>query len=113
MSLQVYPPVNIINIIVNEFFLTRNIEIVDSRSYTDDEIISDMEKYGFVRIDHSDHCPSYRLGDPFHTLVAGSESAYCGKSDIGRGHDWNAPWRYRVRDRLCDHIPGNRHLHQF
>lgn len=50
MSLQVYPPINIVNIIINEFFLVRNITLT-SQNYNDDEIISDMEKYGFVRID--------------------------------------------------------------
>lgn len=51
MSLQVYPPVNIINIIIDEFFPNRGITMLNSNIYTDDEIISDMEKYGFVRID--------------------------------------------------------------
>ena len=51
MSLQVYPPVNIINVIINEFFPFRNFNLVNSNTFTDDEIISDMEKYGFVRID--------------------------------------------------------------
>ena len=51
MSLQVYPPINIINIIINEFFPTRGITIVNSKSFSDDEIIGDMERYGYVRID--------------------------------------------------------------
>lgn len=51
MSLQVYPPINIINIIVNEFFPNRNLISLKSIDYSDDDIISDMEKYGYVRID--------------------------------------------------------------
>lgn len=51
MSLQVYPPINIINIIINEFFPVRNFTLIGNKSFSDDEIISDMEKYGFVRID--------------------------------------------------------------
>ena len=51
MSLQVYPPVNIVNIIINEFFPHRSITMLNSRTFTDDEIISDMERYGYVRID--------------------------------------------------------------
>ena len=51
MSLQVYPPINIINIIINEFFPNRNITLISNRIFSDDEIIGDMEKYGFVRID--------------------------------------------------------------
>lgn len=51
MSLQVYPPVNIVNIIINEFFPNRSITLLNSNGFSDDEIISDMEKYGFVRID--------------------------------------------------------------
>lgn len=51
MSLQVYPPINIVNIIINEFFPNRSISMLNSQSFSDDEIISDMEKYGFVRID--------------------------------------------------------------
>lgn len=50
MALQVYPPINIINIIVNEFFPNRGITLMNSNRFSDDEIISDMEKYGFVRI---------------------------------------------------------------
>lgn len=51
MSLQVYPPINIINIIINEFFPVRNITLINTKIYTDDEIINDMEKYEYVRID--------------------------------------------------------------
>lgn len=51
MSLQVYPPINIINIIINEFFPYRELVLLNLRSFSDDEIISDMEKYGYVRID--------------------------------------------------------------
>lgn len=51
MSLQIYPPVNIINIIINDFFPNRNITLINNKPFSDDEIIGDMEKYGFVRID--------------------------------------------------------------
>lgn len=50
MSLQVYPPINIINIIINAFFPTREISLIPGK-YSDDEIISEMEKNGFIRID--------------------------------------------------------------
>lgn len=51
MSLQVYPPIIITNIIITEFFPTRNITLIKNKAYNDDEVISDMEKYGYVRID--------------------------------------------------------------
>ncbi len=51
MFVQVYPPVNIVNIVINEFFPNRNISLVGNVEFSDDEIISDMEKYGYVRID--------------------------------------------------------------
>jgi DNA-directed RNA polymerase subunit H (RpoH/RPB5) len=51
MSLQVYPPINIINIIINEFFPYRNIKLVNNRTFNDDSIIKDMEFYGYIRID--------------------------------------------------------------
>lgn len=51
MSLQVYPPINIVNIIINEFFPTRNINILGSKNFSDDEIISETENNGFIRID--------------------------------------------------------------
>lgn len=57
MSLQVYPPVNVINIIINEFFPNRNITLLNSNKFSDDEIISDMEKYGFVKIDGINNNP--------------------------------------------------------
>jgi DNA-directed RNA polymerase subunit H (RpoH/RPB5) len=50
MSLQVYPPIIIVDIIINEFFPYRNITLT-SKGYTDDEIIQDMEKYEYIRID--------------------------------------------------------------
>lgn len=51
MAMQVYPPINIVNIIINEFFPNRGITLMNTNGFSDDEIISDMEKYGFVRID--------------------------------------------------------------
>jgi DNA-directed RNA polymerase subunit H (RpoH/RPB5) len=57
MSLQVYPPINIVNIIISELFPNRNFTLINSDGFSDDEIISDMEKYGFVRIDGVNNNP--------------------------------------------------------
>jgi DNA-directed RNA polymerase subunit H (RpoH/RPB5) len=50
MSLQIYPPIIITSVIINEFFPYRNFTL-KSQWLSDDEIISDMEKFGFIRID--------------------------------------------------------------
>ena len=51
MSMQVYPPIIIANIIINEFLPYRGFELINSNNLSDDDIISDMEKIGFIRID--------------------------------------------------------------
>lgn len=51
MSLEVYPITNIINIIVNEFFPYRGFKLIKEYIINDDDIINNMEKFGYVRID--------------------------------------------------------------
>lgn len=49
--MQIYPPLVIINNIIHEFFPYRGFILSKNYSIKDDEIISDMEKNGFIRID--------------------------------------------------------------
>jgi DNA-directed RNA polymerase subunit H (RpoH/RPB5) len=46
---MVYPPIIITNIIINEFFPYRGF-ILNSNKMEDDEIVSNMEKIGYIRI---------------------------------------------------------------
>lgn len=51
MSMQVYPAIVITNIVINEFFPYRGFKPLKEYVIDDDEIISSMEKFGFIRID--------------------------------------------------------------
>lgn len=79
MSLQVYPPVSVINIIINEFFPTRGFNLLNSDKYSDDEIISDMEKYGFVRIDGINNKPRGKR-DRIIIIIMKSNDNYLGNN---------------------------------
>jgi DNA-directed RNA polymerase subunit H (RpoH/RPB5) len=50
MSLHVYPPIIITDIIVNKYFPHRKITLT-SKNYTNDDIIQDMEKYEYIKIE--------------------------------------------------------------
>lgn len=49
--MQIYPPLVLINNIIHEFFPYRGFTLVKNYNINDDEIISNMEKNGFIRID--------------------------------------------------------------
>jgi DNA-directed RNA polymerase subunit H (RpoH/RPB5) len=50
MSLQIYPPIVIYKNIINNFFKYRKFTLLDKVILSDDNIISNMEKFGFIKI---------------------------------------------------------------
>lgn len=74
MSLHVYPPIIIVDIIINEFFPYRNISLI-SKKYTDDEIISDMEKYEYIRIDGVTNKPRGKRNKVLFIIIKSNDSS--------------------------------------
>lgn len=51
MSIDIYPPLIIINNIVNEFFPFRGFKLTKPNIINEDEIITNMENIGYIRIE--------------------------------------------------------------
>ena len=83
MALQVYPPIVIVRNLITSFFPYRGLTLaprslsrdVEVREFTDDEVISDMEQFYYVRLDALRKTP--RGGrDWVVVLIIGADGKY-------------------------------------